>query len=68
MSAKPDQPYSGKMGFAVAQAVNGFAMAALFGATGESHAAIFAAGLGFSAAALLVAGADRRRPDAGRAG
>lgn len=57
-------------GFAVAQAVNGFAIAALFGATGESHAAIFAAGLGFSAAALLVAAADRMPPRlaAGRAG
>lgn len=45
--------------FAVAQAVTGFAMAALFGATGESHAAIFAAGLGLSVLSLLVAMADR---------
>lgn len=46
-------------GFAVAQAATGFAMAALFGATGESHAAIFAAGLALSVAALGVGLADR---------
>lgn len=45
--------------FAVAQAATGFAMAALFGITGESHAAIFAAGLGLSVLSLLVAMADR---------
>lgn len=54
-------------GFAVAQAVTGFAMAALFGATGESHAAIFAAGLVFSMLALAVAASDRAtHPDAVR--
>ncbi|CAH0225934.1 YbfB/YjiJ family MFS transporter [Roseomonas sp. CECT 9278] len=46
-------------GFAVAQAATGFAMAALFGATGESHAAVFAAGLALSVAALGVGLADR---------
>lgn len=45
--------------FAVAQAATGFAMAAIFGATGESHAAIFAAGLGLSVLSLAVAAADR---------
>jgi predicted MFS family arabinose efflux permease len=45
--------------FAVAQAVTGFAMAALFGATGDSHAAIFAAGLALSVTSLAVATADR---------
>jgi predicted MFS family arabinose efflux permease len=39
-------------GFALAQAAVGFALAALFAATGESHAAVFGAGLAFSAAAL----------------
>ncbi len=45
--------------FAVAQAATGFAMAAIFGATGESHAAIFAVGLGLSAVSLAVAVVDR---------
>lgn len=56
-------------GFAVAQAVTGFAMAALFGATGESHAAIFAAGLALSLLALVIGIADAAapRPSAGRA-
>ena len=47
-------------GFAVAQALAGFALAALFRATDESHAAVFAAGLGLSLAGLLVAWADWR--------
>ncbi len=47
--------------FAVAQAAVGFALAALFAATGESHAAVFGAGLLFSAAAL-AAGSALRRP------
>jgi zinc transporter ZupT len=47
-------------GFAVAQAVAGFALAALFRATDESHAAVFAAGLMFSLAGLVVAWADWR--------
>ena len=47
-------------GFAVAQAVAGFAMAALFRATDESHAAVFAAGLVLSLAGLVVAWADWR--------
>ena len=38
--------------FAVMQTVVGFALAALFAATGESHLAVFAAGLGFSVLAL----------------
>lgn len=38
--------------FAVMQTLVGFGLAALFAATGESHAAVFAAGLGFSLAAL----------------
>ncbi|WP_343895128.1 YbfB/YjiJ family MFS transporter [Craurococcus roseus] len=41
--------------FAVAQAAVGFALAALFAATGESHAAVFGAGLAFSVAALAPA-------------
>jgi predicted MFS family arabinose efflux permease len=47
-------------GFAVAQAVSGFALAALFRATDESHATVFAAGLMFSLAGLVVAWADWR--------
>lgn len=46
-------------GFAVAQAAVGFALAALFAATGESHAAVFCAGLVFSTAALAAAFAVR---------
>lgn len=42
--------------YALAQAVTGFALAALFRATGEAHAAVFGAGLGFSVLALLAAG------------
>jgi predicted MFS family arabinose efflux permease len=47
-------------GFAVAQALSGFALAALFRATDESHATVFAAGLMFSLAGLVVAWADWR--------
>ena len=47
-------------GFAIAQAVAGFALAALFRATDESHAAVFAAGLMLSLAGLVVAWADWR--------
>jgi MFS family permease len=47
-------------GFAVAQALAGFALAALFRATDESHAAVFAAGLVLSLAGLVVAWADWR--------
>jgi predicted MFS family arabinose efflux permease len=47
--------------FAVVQAGLGFALAALFAATGESHAAVFGTGLGFSAAALVAAMALGRR-------
>ncbi len=47
-------------GYAVAQACFGFALAALFAATGESHAAVFGAGLVLSFAALAVAAAGRR--------
>jgi predicted MFS family arabinose efflux permease len=49
--------------FAVAQAGVGFALAALFAATGESHAAVFGACLGLSVVAAGVAGLDvRHRP------
>ena len=44
----------------VAQAVAGVALAALFRATDESHAAVFAAGLVLSLAGLAVAWADWR--------
>lgn len=47
-------------GFAVAQAVAGFALAALFRASDESHMAVFAAGLVLSLLGLLVAWADWR--------
>ena len=47
-------------GFAVAQALSGFALAALFRATDESHAAVFAAGLVLTLAGLVVAWADWR--------
>ncbi|MFC4169745.1 YbfB/YjiJ family MFS transporter [Teichococcus aestuarii] len=46
--------------YALAQAVTGFALAALFHATGDSHAAVFGAGLLASAAALAVAWAGQR--------
>jgi predicted MFS family arabinose efflux permease len=41
--------------YAVAQALTAFALAALFAATAESHAAVFGAGLALSVAALLAA-------------
>jgi predicted MFS family arabinose efflux permease len=41
--------------FAVAQTVTGFALAGLFAATGESHAAVFGAGLLFSLGAVATA-------------
>jgi predicted MFS family arabinose efflux permease len=47
-------------GFAVAQASSGFALAALFRVTDESHAAVFAAGLVLSLLGLAVAWADWR--------
>lgn len=47
-------------GYAVAQAGVGFALAGLFAATGDSHAAVFGAGLALSVGALLVAWAGRR--------
>jgi len=46
--------------FAVAQAISGFALAALFRVTDESHATVFAAGLLLSLAGLVVAWADWR--------
>ena len=51
--------------FAIAQAVTGFALAALFGRTG-SHQDVFLAGLALSVAALLIAfiNADRVAVDA----
>jgi predicted MFS family arabinose efflux permease len=47
-------------GYALAQAGFGFALAALFGATGDSHAAVFGVGLALSVGALAVAWQDRR--------
>jgi hypothetical protein len=47
-------------GFAVAQAISGFALAALFRVTDESHAAVFAAGLVLTLVGLVVAWADWR--------
>ncbi|WP_135470206.1 YbfB/YjiJ family MFS transporter [Crenalkalicoccus roseus] len=47
--------------FAVVQTVVGFALAGLFAATAESHAAVFGAGLLFSLAALGAAAALARR-------
>jgi predicted MFS family arabinose efflux permease len=47
--------------YALAQAGVAFALAALFEAVGERHAAVFAAGLVLSALALLVAWLDRPR-------
>jgi predicted MFS family arabinose efflux permease len=44
--------------FAVAQAVVGFALAALFAATGESHTAVFGACAALSAAAVAVAAGE----------
>ena len=41
--------------FAVTQTLVGFGLAAVFAATGESHAAVFAAGLAFSVAAFATA-------------
>ena len=51
--------------FAIAQAVTGFALAALFGRTG-SHQDVFLAGLALSVAALMIAfiNADRMAADA----
>ncbi|MDJ0387601.1 YbfB/YjiJ family MFS transporter [Roseomonas sp. E05] len=54
--------------YALAQAGTGFALAALFRATGDSHAAVFGAGLGLSLAALAVALADARRGALSRTG
>ncbi|MDO9710298.1 YbfB/YjiJ family MFS transporter [Paracraurococcus lichenis] len=48
--------------FAVVQTVVGFALAALFAASGESHAAVFGAGLLFSLAAFGAAVALARQP------
>lgn len=65
----PDQPAAlwvrCTAAFAVAQTATGFALAWLFAATGESHAAVFGAGLVLSllalgAAAALVRRAQRR--------
>ncbi|HWX49752.1 MAG TPA: YbfB/YjiJ family MFS transporter [Roseomonas sp.] len=44
--------------YALAQAGTGFVLAALFHATGDSHAAVFGVGLGLSVGALLAALAD----------
>jgi predicted MFS family arabinose efflux permease len=43
------------IGYSIGQAAAGFALAPLFGATGESHAAVFAAGLLLSLGALAAA-------------
>jgi len=47
-------------GYAVTQAGFGFALAALFAATDDSHAAVFGVGLALSLGALAVAWLDRR--------
>jgi hypothetical protein len=49
--------------YAIAQAGTAFALAALFGATGESHAAVFGVGLALSAGALAVALRPSLAPD-----
>ena len=46
--------------YAMAQALGALALAALFGATGESHAAVFSVGLALSVGALLAATAPGR--------
>ena len=46
--------------YAVTQVVLAFLLAALFGATGDSHAAVFGVGLALSLGALTVAWAGRR--------
>jgi hypothetical protein len=46
--------------YGVAQVGFAFALAALFGATGESHAAVFGVCLALSVAAFVVAWLDRR--------
>lgn len=46
--------------FGVVQTALGFGLAAVFAATGESHLAVFAIGLGFSVAALAAALFTRR--------
>lgn len=46
--------------YAVTQVVFAFALAALFGATGDSHAAVFGVGLAASLGALAVAWVGRR--------
>lgn len=48
--------------FALAQAGTGFALAALFTATAESHGAVFAAGLGLAILALAATLSGRRPP------
>ncbi|WP_158292490.1 YbfB/YjiJ family MFS transporter [Paracraurococcus ruber] len=48
--------------FAVVQTLAGFALAALFAATGESHAAVFGLGFAASVAAALAAAALARQP------
>jgi MFS family permease len=53
--------------YAVTQAAMGFALAALFGATGDSHAAVFGVGLAASLGALAAAWAGRKEK-AGPAG
>jgi predicted MFS family arabinose efflux permease len=53
--------------FAVVQAAVAFALAALVAATGESHAAVFGAGLVFSLAALTAAAVLARRSRAAAA-
>lgn len=50
------------IGYSIGQAGAAFALAPLFGATGESHAAVFAVGLVLSLGALLAAMPGRSRP------
>jgi len=54
--------------YALAQAATGFALAALFRLTVESHAAVFGAGLALTLMGLVVAMLMRRRPEEGWAG
>jgi hypothetical protein len=54
--------------YAVVQAVVGFALAGLFGATGDSHAAVFGVGLLASLGALAVAVLGRGKKTGGARG
>jgi predicted MFS family arabinose efflux permease len=57
------------IGYAIGQAGAAFALAPIFGATGENHAVVFAVGLVLSVGALFAASAasDRNEPQSGSA-